>query len=63
MKRVQLWRFVSEQPAYDIGERFMRRIEYQPIGITAWSYKQRRTHDAPSAPLLIDYIPTHNFTP
>ena len=35
MKRVQLWRFVSHQPDYDIGERFMRRIEYQPIGITA----------------------------
>ncbi len=34
-KRVQLWRFVSDQPEYDIGERFMRRIEYQPIGITA----------------------------
>ena len=30
MKRVQLWRFVSDQPHYDVGERFMRRIEYQP---------------------------------
>jgi hypothetical protein len=35
MKRVQLWRFVSDQPDYDIGERFMRRIEYQPTGIVA----------------------------
>ena len=34
MKRVQLWSFVCDQPEYDIGERFMRRIEYQPIGIT-----------------------------
>ena len=30
MKRVQLWRYVSDQPDYDVGERFMRRIEYQP---------------------------------
>ena len=30
MKRVQLWRYVSDQPDYDIGERFLRRIEYQP---------------------------------
>lgn len=32
MKRVQLWRFVSDQPDYDIGERFLRRTEYQPTG-------------------------------
>ena len=32
MQRVQLWRFVSGQPDYDIGERFMRRIEYRPEG-------------------------------
>ena len=30
MKRVHLWRYVSGQPHFDIGERFMRRIEYQP---------------------------------
>ena len=30
MQRVRLWRFVSHQPEYDVGERFMRRIEYQP---------------------------------
>jgi len=30
MKRVELWRYVSAQPDYDIGERFMRRREYQP---------------------------------
>ena len=30
MQRVRLWRFVSDQPNYDVGERFMRRIEYQP---------------------------------
>ena len=30
MKRIQLWRYVSDQPGYDVGERFMRRIEYQP---------------------------------
>jgi hypothetical protein len=30
MQRVKLWRFVSDQPDYDVGERFMRRIEYQP---------------------------------
>lgn len=30
MQRIKLWRFVSGQPDYDIGERFMRRIEYQP---------------------------------
>ncbi|NKB66418.1 MAG: hypothetical protein GKR89_05115 [Candidatus Latescibacteria bacterium] len=29
MQRVRLWRFVSDQPNYDVGERFMRRIEYQ----------------------------------
>ena len=33
MQRVQLWRFVSGQPDYDIGERFMRRIEYRPEGL------------------------------
>ena len=32
MQRVRLWRFVSGQPDYDIGERFLRRIEYQPGG-------------------------------
>ncbi len=32
MQRVQLWRFVSGQPDYDIGERFMRRIEYRTEG-------------------------------
>jgi hypothetical protein len=30
MRRVQMWRFVSGQPDYDQGERFMRRIEYRP---------------------------------
>ncbi len=30
MQRIQLWRFVSGQPDYDIGERFLRRIEYNP---------------------------------
>ena len=29
MQRVRLWRFVSGQPHYDVGERFLRRIEYQ----------------------------------
>lgn len=33
MKRVQMWRFVSDQPNYDIGERFMRRIEYKPQAV------------------------------
>jgi hypothetical protein len=28
MRRVRLWRFVSGQPDYDVGERFLRRIEY-----------------------------------
>ena len=27
MQRVKLWRFVSGQPDYDLGERFLRRIE------------------------------------
>lgn len=35
MQRVKLWRFVSGQPDYDVGERFMRRIEYQPVAATA----------------------------
>lgn len=30
MKRVKQWRFVSDQPDYDQGERFLRRIEYHP---------------------------------
>ncbi|MFP6589144.1 MAG: phytanoyl-CoA dioxygenase family protein [Candidatus Latescibacterota bacterium] len=30
MRRVQQWRFVSDQPDYDIGERFLRRREYNP---------------------------------
>ena len=30
MKRVEQWRYVSDQPNYDIGERFLRRREYQP---------------------------------
>ena len=30
MKRVQRWRFVSDQPDYDFGEQFMRRIEHNP---------------------------------
>ena len=30
MQRVKLWRFVSGQPDYDLGERFLRRIEYNP---------------------------------
>lgn len=30
MQRVRLWRFVSNQPDYDLGERFLRRIEYHP---------------------------------
>ena len=30
MKRVELWRYVSGQPDYDVGERFLRRREYQP---------------------------------
>jgi hypothetical protein len=35
MKRVQLWRYVSGQPDYDMGERFLRRREYQPQKQTA----------------------------
>ena len=30
MQRIKLWRFVSDQPHYDIGEHFLRRIEYKP---------------------------------
>jgi len=30
MKRVELWRYVSNQRDYDQGERFLRRREYQP---------------------------------
>ena len=30
MKRVELWRYVSGQPDYDVGERFLRRREYHP---------------------------------
>ena len=30
MRRVKLWRFVSDQSDYDVGERFLRRIEYHP---------------------------------
>ena len=30
MKRIELWRYVSDQPDYDVGERFLRRREYQP---------------------------------
>ena len=30
MRRVRLWRYVSGQPDFDIGERFLRRIEYLP---------------------------------
>jgi hypothetical protein len=30
MKRVEAWRFVSGQPDYDQGERFLRRREYMP---------------------------------
>jgi hypothetical protein len=30
MRRVQMWRFVSDQPDFDIGERFLRRREYNP---------------------------------
>ena len=30
MKRVELWRYVSDQPDYDVGEHFLRRREYQP---------------------------------
>ena len=30
MRRVRLWRYVSGQPDFDIGERFLRRIEYRP---------------------------------
>ncbi|MEE2659219.1 MAG: phytanoyl-CoA dioxygenase family protein [Candidatus Latescibacterota bacterium] len=30
MRRVRLWRFVSDQPDYDVGERFLRRVEYNP---------------------------------
>jgi hypothetical protein len=30
MQRIKQWRYVSDQPKYDVGERFMRRIEYQP---------------------------------
>ncbi|HCK10840.1 MAG: phytanoyl-CoA dioxygenase [Gemmatimonadetes bacterium] len=30
MKRVEQWRYVSDQPDYDQGERFLRRREYQP---------------------------------
>ena len=30
MQRVRLWRYISGQPDYDVGERFLRRLEYQP---------------------------------
>ena len=30
MRRVRLWRFVSGQTDFDVGERFLRRIEYNP---------------------------------
>ena len=30
MQRVKLWRFISNQLHYDIGERFLRRIEHNP---------------------------------
>ena len=30
MERVKQWRYVSDQPGYDQGEKFMRRIEYAP---------------------------------
>ena len=30
MQRIKLWRFITNQRNYDIGERFMRRIEYNP---------------------------------
>ncbi|HCV25252.1 MAG TPA: phytanoyl-CoA dioxygenase family protein [Candidatus Latescibacteria bacterium] len=30
MHRMKLWRYLSGQPDYDIGERFLRRIEYNP---------------------------------
>ncbi len=30
MRRVHLWRYLSDQPDFDIGERFLRRIEYLP---------------------------------
>ena len=29
MKRVEMWRYVSDQNNYDIGEKFLRRYEYQ----------------------------------
>ena len=35
MKRVELWRYVSDQPEYDVGERFLRRREYQPQKVSA----------------------------
>ena len=35
MKRVEQWRYVSGQPEYDQGERFLRRREYQPQKVTA----------------------------
>ena len=35
MKRVQLWRYVSGQPDYDVGYHFMRLIEYQPQRVSA----------------------------
>jgi len=30
MQRVLRWRYISDQPNFDIGERFLRRIEYNP---------------------------------
>jgi hypothetical protein len=30
IRRVRLWRYLSGQPQFDIGERFLRRIEYLP---------------------------------
>ena len=30
IQRVKLWRFISDQLDYDIGERFLRRIEHNP---------------------------------
>ena len=35
MQRIKQWRFVSDQPDYDVGERFLRRIEYNPATAVA----------------------------
>ena len=30
IQRIQRWRFMSDQPDYDLGEKYMRKIEHRP---------------------------------